>query len=39
LYELDPKSRYANYLGHIYNRMDQEQKAEKWYKRAEKGDG
>lgn len=38
LYELNPKSRYANYLGHIYKRMDKDQKAEEWYKRAEKGE-
>ncbi|MGM0567578.1 MAG: tetratricopeptide repeat protein [Bacteroidota bacterium] len=35
LYELEPKPRYANYLGHIYKRMDKDQKAEEWYKKAE----
>lgn len=35
LYQLNPKSRYANYLGHIYKRMDKDQKAEEWFKKAE----
>ncbi|MFW5974589.1 MAG: tetratricopeptide repeat protein [Bacteroidota bacterium] len=35
LYDLEPKPRYANYLGHIYKRMDKDQKAEEWYKKAE----
>ena len=35
LYKLEPKSRYANYLGHIYKRMDKDRKAEEWYKKAE----
>lgn len=37
LYKLNPKPEYATYLGHIYKRMDKEQKAEYWYKQAEKG--
>lgn len=36
LYELEPKPEYARYLGHIYTRMDKEQKAGYWYKKAEK---
>lgn len=35
LYKLKPKAEYAKYLGHIYTRMDKEQKAEYWYKKAE----
>lgn len=35
LYQLNPKSRYANYLGHIYKRMDKDRKAEEWFKKAE----
>ncbi|MCF8231876.1 MAG: hypothetical protein K9J27_06765 [Bacteroidales bacterium] len=38
LYQLDPKARYAEYLGHIYKRMDKDQKAEYWNKKAEKED-
>lgn len=35
LYELDPKPEYAKYLGNVYTRLDEEQKAEYYYKRAE----
>ncbi len=35
LYELEPKAEYAKYLGHIYTRMDKEQKAAYWNKKAE----
>jgi len=38
VYELDPKPKYAKYLGHIYKRLDKEQKAEYWYRKAEKGE-
>lgn len=36
LYKLNPKPQYATYLGHIYKRDDKDQKAEYWYKKAEK---
>lgn len=35
LYKLNPKPHYATYLGHIYKRMDKEQKSTYWYKKAE----
>ena len=36
LYKLNPKPQYATYIGHIYKRNDKHQKAEYWYKKAEK---
>lgn len=38
VYELDPQPKYAKYLGHIYKRLDKDQKAEYWYKKAEQGE-
>ncbi|MFP4018945.1 MAG: tetratricopeptide repeat protein [Bacteroidales bacterium] len=35
LYELDPKPEYAEYLGNVYTRLDEEQKAEYYYKKSE----
>ncbi|MFP3859802.1 MAG: hypothetical protein ACLFUW_03175 [Bacteroidales bacterium] len=35
LYKLDPKPEYAEYLGNVYTRLDEEQKAEYYYKKAE----
>lgn len=35
LYELDPKPEYAEFLGNIYTRLDEEEKAEYYYEKAE----
>ncbi|MFP4447711.1 MAG: hypothetical protein ACLFPH_03190 [Bacteroidales bacterium] len=35
LYKLDPKPEYAEYLGNVYTRLDDEQKAEYYYQKAE----
>lgn len=34
LYKIDPKKDYANYLGNIFTRLDDKEKAEYYYKRA-----
>jgi len=34
LYKIDPKPEYANYLGNIYTRFDDKEKADYYYKRA-----
>ena len=34
LYELDPNPRYANFLGNIYTRFDNKQRAEYFYRKA-----
>ena len=38
LYDLNPKSKYAKYIGRIYKRMDKEQKAEYWFNKMDKED-
>ncbi|MFW5916739.1 MAG: tetratricopeptide repeat protein [Bacteroidota bacterium] len=35
LYELDPKPEYAKFLGNIYTRLQEEEKAEDFYEKAE----
>ena len=34
LYKIDPKKEYANYLGNIFTRLDDKEKAEYYYKKA-----
>jgi hypothetical protein len=34
LYRIDPKPKYAKYLGNIYTRLGEEQKANYYYKKA-----
>jgi tetratricopeptide (TPR) repeat protein len=34
LYKIDPKKDYANYLGNIFTRLDDKEKAEYYYKKA-----